>query len=60
MVVLAGGITLAENSLFEPLASFMELYEWRPGNKKTEIVQAFFGDMAGAIGAASFVLSKTN
>lgn len=60
MVVLAGGITLAENSLFEPLASFMELYEWRPGDKKTEIVQAYFGDMAGAIGAASFVLSKTN
>ena len=58
MVVLAGGITLADETLFGPLESFMDLYEWRPGGKKTEIVQAHFGDMAGAIGAASFVFSK--
>lgn len=58
MVVLAGGLTLADDALYEPLKSFMDLYEWRPGGKKTEIVQAYFGDMAGAIGAAAFAQSK--
>jgi glucokinase len=58
MVVLAGGLTLADDALYEPLKSFMDLYEWRPGGKKTEIVQAYFGDMAGAIGAAAFALKK--
>jgi glucokinase len=58
VVVLAGGITLADDALFEPLNTFMDLYEWRPGGKKTEILQAHFGDMAGAIGAASFALKK--
>ena len=58
MVVLAGGLTLADNTLYEPLKSFMDLYEWRPGGKKMEIAQAYFGDMAGAIGAAAFAQSK--
>lgn len=58
VVVLAGGITLADDALFEPLATFMDLYEWRPGGKQTRITQAHFGDMAGAIGAASFALSQ--
>ncbi len=60
MVVLAGGLTLADDALYEPLKSFMDLYEWRPGGKKTEIIQAYFGDMAGAIGAAAFAQSKFN
>ncbi len=58
MVVLSGGITLADNALYEPLKSFMDLYEWQPGGKKTEIAQAYFGDMAGAIGAAAFAQSQ--
>ncbi len=60
LIVLAGGITFAEDALFEPLKQFMEFYEWRPGGKQTPIVQAQFGDMAGAIGAAGFALSKIN
>lgn len=58
LIVLSGGITLADDALYEPLTQFMEIYEWRPGSKQTPIVQAHFGDMSGAIGAASFALSK--
>lgn len=58
LIVLAGGITLADEALFEPLNVFMEKYEWRPGGKQTVIVQAHFGDMAGAIGAAGFALQR--
>jgi glucokinase len=58
LIVLAGGITLADEALFEPLNVFMEKYEWRPGGKQTMIVQAHFGDMAGAIGAAGFALQR--
>jgi glucokinase len=57
VVVLAGGITNADDALHEPLKQFMDIYEFRP-NKQTPIVQAFYGDMAGAIGAASFVLNR--
>lgn len=59
MIVLSGGITLADDALYGPLADFMDIYEWRPGGKKTPIVQAYFGDMSGAIGSASFAMSKT-
>ncbi|MBU1820284.1 MAG: ROK family protein [Bacteroidetes bacterium] len=55
-IVLAGGITLADDALFGPLREFLDVYEWRPGGKSTPIVQAYFGDMAGAIGAAGFAL----
>lgn len=58
LIVLAGGITFADDALFTPLKQYMALYEWRPGGKQTSIVQAQFGDMAGAIGAAGFALSK--
>jgi glucokinase len=53
-VILSGGITEAGNDLFEPLENFLSVYEWRPGNNKTQIIKAQFGDMAGAIGAACF------
>lgn len=56
MFVLGGGITQAEDALLLPLAEFMNLYEWRPGGRATPIKLAQFGDMAGAIGAASFAI----
>lgn len=59
-VVLGGGITEAGNDLFEPLLEFLNLYEWRPGSAKTEIIKAHYGETAGAIGAALFALSKNN
>ncbi|GAB2573401.1 ROK family protein [Spirosoma areae] len=56
LVVLGGGITQAEDDLLLPLAEFMNLYEWRPGGQATPVKIARFGDMAGAIGAASFAI----
>jgi glucokinase len=57
-IVLGGGITEAGNDLFEPLQQYMEQYEWRAGDNKVEIMKATYGDLAGAIGAACFALSK--
>ncbi len=58
VIVLGGGIAQAGDDLFEPLNDYMDTYEWRPGGNKVEIVKAVFGDIAGAIGAASFAMSK--
>ena len=57
VIVLGGGISQAGKELFEPLEGYMNQYEWRPGGHKTKIVKAICGDMAGAIGAASFALN---
>jgi glucokinase len=57
-IILSGGITLAGDALYGPLNAFLDVYEWRPGGKRTELLQAQFSDLAGAVGAASFVLSK--
>lgn len=58
-VIIGGGIALAGDTLMKPLADFLELYEWKPGSKRTAILPAAFSDMAGALGAAGFALSKT-
>jgi glucokinase len=58
IIVLSGGITLAGNLLFEPLQTFIDLYEFRPKGKKTRIEKAHFDDLSGAIGAAAFALGK--
>ena len=58
-VIIGGGIAQAGDALIKPLKSFLELYEWRPGGKQTSIKLAEFSDIAGAIGAAGFALSKT-
>ena len=58
MVILGGGITNAKEALFDPLSTFMDLYEWRPGGAKTIIKQAHFNQLAGAIGAASFAFEN--
>jgi glucokinase len=58
IIVLGGGITEAGDALFQPLQEYMATYEWRAGGNATRIVKACFGDLAGAIGAASFALSK--
>lgn len=58
IIVLSGGITLAGNLLFEPLQTFIDLYEFRPKGKKTKIEKAHFDDLSGAIGAAAFAINK--
>jgi glucokinase len=58
VIVLGGGITQAGDDLFLPLNEFMKQFEWQPTGETTKIVKATYGDMAGAIGAASFAMSK--
>jgi len=58
VVILSGGITQARDALLRPLQSFLDLYAWRPTSKIAEIRLAHFSDLAGAIGAAGFALSK--
>jgi glucokinase len=57
-VIIGGGIAQAKDVIMEPLQKFLDLYEWRPGGKKTNLKLAHFSDFAGAIGAAGFALSK--
>lgn len=57
-VVLGGGITSAGPLLFDRLNEHMEKFEWRTGGRKTEIVKAVFGDLAGAVGAAFFAMDQ--
>ena len=54
LIVIGGGITAAESDLFDPLRSYMNTYEWRPFGTSIDIKKAIFGDLAGAIGAASY------
>ncbi|HET9279314.1 MAG TPA: ROK family protein [Flavitalea sp.] len=58
IIVLGGGITAAGEDLFKPLEQYMEQFEWRAGGNRVEIIKATYGDLAGAIGAACFALSK--
>jgi glucokinase len=55
-VILGGGITNAGDSLFGPLKDFMDVYEWRPGGKKTRIMQAQYSELSGAVGSAAFAM----
>lgn len=53
LIVLGGGIVQAGDALFDPLQTFMNLFEWRPAGKQTIIKKAHFDEWAGAIGAAA-------
>jgi glucokinase len=57
-IILGGGITEAGNDLIQPLESYMDIFEWRAGGSRTEIVKAEYGDLAGAAGAACFALES--
>lgn len=59
VVIVGGGVSQAADALMKPLEEFLELYEWRPAGKHTPLKTAQYSDMAGAIGAAAFALSKT-
>lgn len=59
VVIIGGGIGQAGDALMKPLREFLDHYEWRPGGKQTRLVAAQFSDLAGAMGAAAFALSKT-
>ena len=58
VVIVGGGIARAGPALFEPLARFLDAVEWRPLGRGVRVVPTALGDLAGAIGAARFVLTS--
>lgn len=58
LIILGGGITKTGESLYKPLADFMEVYEWKNVGKKCPVRNAYYHDLAGAVGAAGFALTK--
>ena len=58
VIVLGGGVTQANETLFDPLHNYIAKYEWRTDGNKVTIVKSNHGDMAGAIGAGLFALEK--
>ncbi len=60
LIVVGGGISKAGALLITPLQKYLSEFEWRPGGKQTPIKLARFSDLAGALGAAGFALSKIN
>ena len=57
-IVVGGGIAEANDDLFIPLNKWFDEFEWQPGGIRPKIVKATQGDLAGAIGAACFAMSK--
>ncbi len=57
-VILGGGISQAGSTLLDPLNSFMDVYEWRPGGVKVPIVLAEGDAFAGAVGAAFYAMEN--
>ena len=57
-IVVGGGIAEANDDLFIPLNKWFDEFEWQPGGIRPAIVKAVHGDLAGAIGAACYAMSK--
>ncbi len=60
IIVLSGGVTNANNLLFNHLNEFVHLYEFKPKGKVTPIVKAKFQELSGAIGAAGFAFERSH
>jgi len=58
-IVVGGGIAEANEDLFQPLNKWFDEFEWQPGGIRPQIVKAIHGDLAGAIGAACFAMTKS-
>jgi glucokinase len=56
VIILGGGIALAGAALFEPLARFMEVVEWRPLGQRVRIIPAALGELAGTLGVAHYAM----
>jgi len=57
-IVVGGGIAEANDDLFIPLNKWFDEFEWQPGGIRPQIVKAVHGDLAGAIGAACFAMTR--
>jgi len=51
-VIVGGGIAIAGDALFDPLAAILDEIEWRPDGHRARLVPARLGGWAGAYGAA--------
>jgi glucokinase len=60
LIIIGGGISKANDALLKPLNEYRAQFEWRPGGKIIPLKLAQFSDLAGALGAAGFALSKTS
>ncbi len=60
LIIIGGGISKANDLLLKPLNEYRAQFEWRPGGKITPMQLAQFSDLAGALGAAGFALSKSS
>lgn len=60
VVIIGGGIASgAGATLFDPLQSLLDDFEWRPGGHRVRIAAATAGEWAGTLGAVYQVLSST-
>lgn len=59
-IIVGGGIAECNDDLFIPLNKWFDEFEWQPGGIRPKIVKAMQGDLAGAIGAACFAMSRNN
>ena len=57
-IIVGGGIAEAGNDLFIPLKKWFEEFDWQTGGTNANIVKATQGDLAGAMGAGFFAMSK--
>lgn len=57
VVVLGGGIAEAGDSLFVPLQSLLDRWEWRPTGSSVRLIPAKLSTWAGAYGAAFHALN---
>ena len=57
-IIVGGGIAEANDDLFIPLKKWFDEFDWQTSNSQVKIVKATQGDLAGAIGAAFFAMSK--
>jgi glucokinase len=58
IVIVGGGIAQAGPALFNPLASYLDQFEWRPMGHGVPVIAAELGEKAGAIGAAYNAILK--
>lgn len=60
VIIIGGGIALAGDTLFKPLAAGLDAVEWRPRGHRVPILPAQLGDWAGTCGAAFNAIRSTN
>ena len=58
-VLIGGGISQAWEEFEEPVAAYLESFEWRPGGHRVEVRKAALGEWAGTYGAVYFAMQSS-